>query len=208
MGYEYKAEIDGVTYGMHDIETVSIEQPLFDKPSVGNTCNAKLEMTIWPLGGIPRMAKIVPYCREAGTTAWTQLGVFFISTRKVVDDALEIVAYDGMLKGEVEWEPLQSLEFPMTMEAAAREMARLMETELDPRCRFNSSYTIDYPANGYVYRDILAFIAAAHAGNWIMTAEGKLLLIPMFGSLPPETHYLVEEKQGAAITFGGTRILV
>ena len=206
MPYEYKADIAGTAYGMNDIQSAEIEQPLFEKLSVGNTCNAKLTIVIWPLGEIPRMAQIKPYCREAGTEDWIQLGVFFISTRKEIDDKLEIVAYDCMLKSEREWEPDQSLEFPMTMGAAAAEIARLMDTELDPRCSFNDSYTVDYPANGYAMRDILEFIATAHAGNWIVTNEGKLLLVPIY-SIPPETNYLINEK-GRAITFAGVKILV
>lgn len=207
MPYEYKVDIAGATYGMGDIQSVEIEQPLFEKVSVGNTCNAKLTMTIWQKGDIPRMAKIIPYCREQGAEEWTQLGVFFISTRKEVDDKLEVVAYDCMLKSENEWIPNQSLNFPMTMGAAAEEIARLMDTELDPRCSFNNSYTVDYPANEYAMRDILEFIATAHAGNWIVTGEGKLLLVPLYGSMPPETNYLVNEN-GRAITFAGVRIIV
>lgn len=207
MPYEYKVDISGTEYGMTDIESVSIEQPLFDKPSVGNTCSGKLTMTVWPIGTIPKMAEIRPYCRETGGTDWTPLGVYFISQRRHNGERLDIVAYDGMLKASNLWTPDQELELPMTMQAASEEIAGLMDTELDERCAFEPGYTIDYPANDYAMRDVLSYIAAAHAGNWMMTAEGKLLLVPMFGSAPPETHYLVEER-GSAITFGGVRILV
>lgn len=206
MAYEYKVDIAGTTYGMNDIQSAEIEQPLFEKVSVGNTCNAKLTLVIWALGDIPRMAQIIPYCREEGTEEWTQLGVFFISTRREIEDKLEIVAYDCMLKSENPWVPDQSLEFPMTMGAAAAEIARLMGTELDERCSFNDSYFVDYPANEYAMRDILEFIATAHAGNWIVTGEGKLLLVPLYG-MPPETNYLVNER-GRAITFAGVKIIV
>ena len=55
-------------------------------------------------------------------------------------------------------------------------------------------------------REVLAEIAVANAGNWIITDAGKLLLVPL-NSIPAETHYLVTEY-GYAITFGGTRILL
>ena len=70
----------------------------------------------------------------------------------------------------------------------------------------NANYTIDYPANDYTVRNELCFIAAAHGGNWIITDENKLYLVPLL-SAPAETNYLVEEY-GDAITFGGDRILV
>lgn len=215
MSYEYKLDIAGVTYGMHDISSVTIEQPLFEKVSIGNTCMAKMDVTLWPIGDIPKNAKIIPYCREIGTEKWTQLGVFFIMTRQEKEsrrsdlpNALSIVAYDVMLKSDTIWVPRQDLPSPMTMETAAKEIAGLMGTSLDKRCVFNSSYKIDdLNVNEYSYRDILAYIATAHAGNWIATATGQLLMIPLYGSMPPETHYLIEEH-GSAITFGGVRILI
>ena len=115
-------------------------------------------------------------------------------------------AFDAMRKAEVVWEPDQSLEFPLPMPEAAAEFARIMGVELDPRTTINPAYSIDYPANDYTIRDELRFIAAAHAGNWIVTGEGKLLLVPLL-SIPDETNYLVTEY-GGAITFGGVRILV
>lgn len=204
---EYKVDVGGVVYGMGNIQEVNISQPLFDTLSVGNACTAELNMRFWPTQTVPRMARIVPYARKGPDESWQQLGIFFIDTRSKQGDALSIVAYDIMLRGEVIWEPVQSLVFPMTMPAAAAEIARLMGTTLDRRTVLNTAYTVDYPANDYTLRDVLGFIAGAHAGNWIVTAAGQLLLVPLFGSLPPETHYLIEE-QGAAITFGGVRILV
>lgn len=207
MSYEYKVEIGGVTYGMKDIESVSIESPLFDKLSVGNTCSAELNISFWPTAAVPRMAAIVPYVREAGETEWSKLGTFYTDTRSLSDGKMSLVAYDSMLKSEVEWEPDQTLEFPMTMPDAATEIAALMGVGVDSRTVLNPAYTIDYPANEYTLRDVLGYIAGAHGGNWIITAEDNLLLIPLFSALPPETNYLVTEN-GAAITFGGVRILV
>ena len=94
----------------------------------------------------------------------------------------------------------------MTMPDAVAEFCRIMDVTLDSRTALNANYTIDYPANDYTIRNELCFIAAAHGGNWIVTDEGKLYLVPIL-SAPPETNYLVEEY-GDAITFGGDRILV
>lgn len=199
--YEYQVDIGGVMYGMNDIESASIDRQLFTERSIGNTCSAMLEITVWPLGTIPRMARIVPYCREIGTNEWEQLGIFYISTRSKSEDMLKIVAYDTMLKSNDEWKPAQDLIFPMTMEAAATVIASAMGTTLDKRCVFNPSYMVDYPANGYTMRDVLQFIAVAHVGNWIVTADGELLLVPLYGAMPEETFYLVTEY-GAPIQVG------
>ena len=205
--FEYQVDIGGVMYGMGDIQSADIERKLFSELSIGNTCSAMLEITVWEKEPIPRMARIVPYCREAGAEDWLRLGIFFLSKRQKVGDRLSIVAYDVMLKANDEWRPAQDLEFPMSMEAAAEEIARVMGTALDERCVFNPAYTVDYPANGYTMRDVLGFIAVAHAGNWIVTAEGELLLVPLYGAMPEETNYLVTEN-GEPIDFGGVVILV
>lgn len=204
---EYYVDIGGVTYGMGDIASVNIEQPLFDKLSVGNACSAKLTIVFWEITTVPRMAKITPYARRASTDAWVKQGEFYIDTRSLSDGKMTVVAYDAMLKSEIVWYPSQHLVFPMTMPNAAQEIASLMGVGIDSRTVLNSAYQVDYPANDYTLRDVLRYIAAAHAGNWILTTEGELLLVPLFSSMPVETNYLITEY-GAAITFGGTRILV
>ena len=119
-----------------------------------------------------------------------------------------------MRKADASWEPDQSLNFPLSMPDAVAEFARIMGVEVDPRTQLNPAYTIDYPASDpdsetgeyYSIRQELQWIAAAHVGNWVMTGEGKLLLVPLL-SIPPETNHLVTEY-GGAITLGGVKILV
>ena len=204
---EYKVEIGGVTYGMDRLKSGEISQTLFDQLGVGNTACAQLTLRFRPGETPPRMGKVVAYARERGEADWTRLGVFWIDQRTETAGRLELTCYDVMLRGETEWVPDGALKFPMSMEAAAGAIAAAMGTELDARCRFHAGYRVDYPANGYTMRQVLGYIAAAHGGNWLVTAEGRLLLAPLFGSMPPETHYLVNED-GDAITFGGVRILV
>lgn len=208
MGYQYKFDIAGVEYGMTDVSAVKLEHPLFDKLSVGNTCSAELDITFWPKGDIPKMAQIIPWVLlESGD--WHKLGVFWTDTRARVGDKLNITAYDAMMRGDIVWVPNQSLEFPMPMPQAVQVICGLMGVELDSRTVLTDAYTIDYPANEWTLRDVLGFIGAAHGGNWIITNEGKLLLVPLFGGemVITETNYLVTEK-GEPITFGGVRILV
>lgn len=206
---EYKLLIGGIEHGMGDIEAVNIESPLFDKLSAGNACAAELTASFWPLGSVPRMAEIVPFARKSPAEEWKQLGVFYIDERSSSPSGkMSVVAYNSMLKAEAEWVPRDELVFPMPMPEAVAEIARLMGIEVDPRTKqLNSAYTIDYPANGYTLRDVLRFIAGAHVGNWIITAQNKLLLLPLFGSCPPETFNLVT-NEGDAILLGGVRLRV
>lgn len=206
---EYAFDIAGTWYGPEQEVSHSVESGLFEQFGIGNASTAKLTVSLFAKE-IPRAATIKRFVRlRSGeqATEWLPKGVFFTNRRSDDDGYWTIEAYDSMRKAEVVWEPDQNfLSFPLSMPAAVAEFARIMQVEIDPRTVLNPAYTIDYPANEYTIRDELCFIAAAHAGNWIITDEGKLLLVPLL-SAPPETHYLITEY-GSAITFGGVRILV
>lgn len=205
---EYKFEINDVEYGPEEEVEHSYSNGIFEDFGFGNAYTASLSISLFA-DNIPRGATIKRYIRLRNgdqVSEWLPKGAFFTNTRSVDDGYWTIEAYDSMRKSEVVWEPDQSLEFPMTMPDAVNEFARIMGVEIDPRTVLNSNYTIDYPANDYTIRNELCYIAAAHGGNWIMTDENKLYLVPLL-SAPPETNYLVDEY-GDAITFGGDRILV
>lgn len=205
---EYQFDIAGTIYGP-DVEVDhSVDSGLYEQFGIGNAATAKLTISLFA-ETIPRAATIKRYIRLRNgdqVSEWLPKGIFFANRRSEEDGRWTIEAFDAMRKAEAVWEPDQTLNFPLPMPEAAREFARIIGTELDPRTTINPAYTIDYPANDYTIRDELRFIAAAHAGNWIVTGEGKLLLVPLL-STPNETNYLVDEY-GGAITFGGVRILV
>lgn len=205
---EYQFEIDGTVYGPeHEVEH-TVDCGLYEEFGIGNATIAQLTLSLYA-DNIPRGATIKRYIRLRNgeqASEWLPKGIFFTNRRSEDDGYWTVEAFDSMRKAEAVWEPDQSLVFPMTMPAAVAEFARIMGVEIDPRTSLNAAYTIDYPANEWTIRNELCFIAAAHAGNWIITDEGKLLLVPLL-SIPEETNYLVTES-GDAITFGGVRILV
>ena len=203
---EYRVVIDTTEYTPADIQSGNIERPLFDEMGVGNACMAMLKIVFKRKSTIPRMSKIVPKAFVDGQLE--QLGVFYLDERSVKPTGImTVIAYDSMLKADKVWVPDQSLEFPMPMDDAVDIIAELMGITVDPRTQVSHTYTIDYPANDYTLRDVLRYIAVANGGNWTITRNDQLLLVPLVGSAPPETHYLIEEE-GFAITFGGDRILV
>lgn len=205
---EYQFDINGVIYGpAHEVEH-SVDTGLYEEFGIGNAATAKLTLTLYA-DNIPRAATIKRFIRlrnGSQVSEWLPKGVFFTNRRSEEDGQWTIEAFDAMRKSEWVWTPDQSLVFPMTAPNAVKEIARIMQVQIDPRTQLNPACTIDYPANDYTLRDELRFIAAAHGGNWIVTDEGKLLLVPLL-SAPPETNYLVTEY-GDPITFGGVRILV
>lgn len=205
---EYQFDINGTIYGPEDEVSHSVASGLYEEFGIGNATIAQLSMGLYA-DDIQRGATIKRYVRLKNgdqVSEWLPKGVFFANRRQEDSGYWTIEAYDAMRKAETVWEPDQSLEFPMPMTDAVAEFARIMGVAIDERTNLNQDYTIDYPANGYTIRQELQYIAAAHAGNFIITDAGDLLLVPLL-SFPEETNYLVDEK-GSIILFGGVRILV
>ena len=203
---EYKVVIDTTEYTEQSIRSANIERPLFNEFGIGNACQAELKIVFRQKSVIPVMAPIKPYALVNGNLE--PLGTFYLDERsKDRTGIITVIAYDSMLKADKVWVPDQSLEFPMPMDDAVDVIAELMGITVDSRTQVSHTYTIDYPANDYTLRDVLKFIAVANGGNWTITRNDRLLLVPLVGSAPPETNYLIEEN-GFAITFGGDRILV
>lgn len=211
---EVRVEVSGEVYGEDRISSLFTTGSLFSSETLcaGSAVARQIDLVLKNYGTIPRMAKLVPsYRLVLGDQAseWIQKGVFYIDTRNPdkTSGTLTIHGFDDMLKGSVIWEPDQSLTFPMTFRKAAEVIAELMGVELDNPEDIDETYEIvDYPANDYTQRNILQFIAAAHAANFVMTDLGKLRMVGI-NDIPAETGYLVTEN-GTAIVFGGIRIKV
>lgn len=213
---EYGFDIAGKWYGPEQEIDHSVDGGLYEQFGTGNAVVSKLTISLFA-EDIPRAARIKRFIRLRNgdqTSEWLPKGVFYSNRRSSEDGNWTVEALDSMYKADREWEPDQSLNFPLSMPDAAAEFARLMGVELDPRTKLNAAYTIDYPASDpdsetggyYSIRQELQWIAAAHLGNWIMTGEDRLLLVPLL-SIPPETNYLVTEY-GGAIKIGGVKLLV
>ncbi len=211
--YEFQVEIGDIIYGMDTLSAVTIKQPLFDKIDVGLACCAQMTVSYY-VGDIPepaRGAKLIPRCRARGSNdPWFQLGVFYIDLRVTRSGKQTLTCYDSMMMADVKYLDQNDDEFlddwPRSMRSIVNDIVERMGISLDPRTVINEVYTIDYP-NEKTMRNLLQYVAAAHAGNWIITAANQLLLVPLATSMPAETYYLVDEY-GQAIVFGVDRILV
>lgn len=192
------------------------------KPSVGGALAGSLALTIIaPTFTIPRMAEIDVYIRartDTLTSEWLPAGVYFIDTRAHDQTAngvglMRITAYDAMLKGEQDY-PDTSHDWPYLDRLVVAEIASAIGVTVDSRTNsfLTAGFLIDLPI-GYTIRETLEHIAAAYGGNFVITAENKLLFVPLYG-LDPEAdivgRYLAIEGGTDALTFGneGWYILV
>lgn len=215
---QYRFDINGKTYIADSEVKHNVENGLFEELTIGQAASATLTLSLYA-DNIPKGATIRRYIRLVNgsqVSEWLPGGIFYVNRRALDNGYWTVEAFDVMRKGEQPWNPSQDLNFPCPMDEAAAALAAVMGTTLDSRCNLSHTYTIDYPTsdpeseepadNNYTVRQILQWIAAAHGGNWIVTGEGKLLLIGI-GDEPEETHYLVTEY-GDPILFGGVAIYV
>lgn len=188
------------------------------KPSVGGCVSRQIDIMIKPKGTIPRMAEIKLETRLVlkdfvtgeitSTSEWLPKGTFYIDTRQTdkVSGALIIHGYDAMLKAEQPFlTDTTEDDWPKPMDEVVEEIAKRMGVTVDSRTVVSHTLQAGYPLE-YTMREVLGFIASAHAGNWIITDAGELRLVGL-ADIPPETFYLVTED-GDAILFGDTRILI
>lgn len=209
---EVKVQIAGVDYGQRVISSCFISGGAFRDFAIGECASREIDITVKPPYPVPRMAQIlVSYRLTVGVeiSEWVPGGVFFVDTRKEdkVTGWTTFHGYDAMLKAEQIYLPEGDTgEWPRTQQAVVNEIRTRMGVELDSRTVINSSYMVEYP-NDMTMREVLMNIAVAHVGNWRITNEGKLLLVPVRG-MPAESNLLVDNGDGGAILFGNVRILI
>ena len=215
---ETKLSIAGVEYSQADIvrDSLRVYGGLYSTFGIGNCCARQIEFEIMPKGEIARQAEIKVFARLASgeqVSEWIPKGVFYFATRKTdrKTGVLSVHGYDSMLKAEQTWldSSYDAETWPMPVWTAVNDIAARMGVAVDSRTQLNAAFPVQYPVadeGDMTMREALGRIAVANAGNWIITDEGKLLLVGL-NSMPKETNHLVTET-GSAITFGGVRILV
>ena len=201
---ESKAVIDGVEYT--DISAPQITRGLMQNGlSVGNAVSATCQFSVRTSDIIAKSAEVVVKMRLTdGVTAseWLTAGTFYIShrTRDPITNVLSLECYDALLKGNAELKSVPwttntgevmtndagewlyfSASYPRRMDELLDDILLLLGLELDPRTQIETgaSYTVDDPGAGATINTVLGLIAAAHGGNWIITPEGKLRLVPV-----------------------------
>lgn len=215
---ETKLSIAGVEYSQADIvkDSLRVYGGLYSTFGIGNCSARQIEFEIMPKGDIQRQAEIKVYARLMSgeqVSEWIPKGVFYFATRKTdrKTGVLSVHGYDAMLKAEETWldSSYDAETWPMPVWTAVNDIAARMGVAVDSRTQLNAAFPVQYPVDSdgdMTMREALGRIAVANAGNWIITDEGKLLLVGL-NSMPKETNHLVTET-GSAITFGGVRILV
>ena len=176
-----------------------IDRALMSSPlSVGNCISATLALSILTDDEIVSTSPIVIQGRVTDGTnfsEWKPFGTFFINQRDTSYEGLVTVScYDALLKASQSYVGAGSstANWPKTMEAVVTEIAYRIGVSIDSRTVINTGedYIVPYPA-GLTMLQVLGYIGACHGGNWIITEENKLRLVPLVTS-PDETFFIID----------------
>lgn len=184
-------------------------------PEVGCCISSEIDIEMnEPTAEIPRMAQLVPYVRITNgveTSEWIQKGIYYVDTRELSTDyagvsVLKIHGYDAMLKSEQPF-PESTASWPRQDILVVEDIARAMGVDVDDRTYevMTNGYSIQYPVM-YTCREILGYLAAMYAGNFVVSEDGALRLLTLNG-VPSEGRVLIDEV-GNSLVFGEDRILV
>ena len=202
---EYKLNIDGIDYLGENLRgNPVISKPLLDAPAIGRVCSATMKAVIHPIDGvaIPKAARVYAFCRLVspdGKTAtdWVKQGCFYISSRTGKTNVTLNLRDDMVKAGQTYFDKSTLTDWPKQQAIVVADIAKIMGVEVDSRSSFatGSSYRINYIAGDTLISEVLSYIAASNGGNWIMTEEGRLRLVPLES---PKNTILADAVLGSA----------
>lgn len=187
--FEIKAEVGGTTYSHGQVVEFTIENSLIpgNEFALGTVIPAKLTVRIRTQDIIPTNAKIRPYVRLNGIqgyTEWVALGEFYIDSRTNAEDVYTLVCYDRLVITNQTF--VSNLVYPNTMDNVMQEICGQMGIELTEGTVIQP-YPVPYKDLEITIREMLSYIAVAHASNVRITKDGKLDFVKFDESAPTTT---------------------
>lgn len=211
--FETKARIGTKEYTA--ISAPRIDRAVMNSPlTVGSCTAATLNLSILTEDSIAASAPIVILGRltdDVNYSEWLEFGTFYINQRDTSYEGLITVdCYDAMLKANQTYlqEGSSSTEWPKTMKTVVEEIAQRIGVSVDPRTQINvgGDYIVPEPVD-LTMTQVLGYIGACHGGNWIITEDNALRLVPLAtapivkavtGETPesiiPQTYYITDEN--------------
>ena len=207
------AVINGVEYS--EISNPIINRALMQNElSIGNVVSATCQFSVRTSNVIPRSAEVIIKTRLTdGTTTseWLNQGTFYIAKRSKdpVTGVINLECYDALLKGNANvpsvfpWNDNNrnimvsnsgnwiyfSSAYPRSMKELLYDLLLSLGLTLDSRTviKTGAAYRIESIEPETTVNDILKAIAFANGGNWIVTKDNKLRLVPITSAANAES---------------------
>lgn len=171
-----------------------IDRALMSSPlSIGNCISATLALSILTEDNIVSTSPIVVQGRvvsDTDSSEWMPFGTYYINQRDTSYEGLVSVrCYDAMLMANMSYvsDETDKAKWPKPMAEVVSDIAYRIGVTVDSRTKINKSddYMVPFPEE-LTMLQVLGYIGACHGGNWIITEENKLRLVPLVTS-PGET---------------------
>lgn len=210
---EFYAVIGGMRYEMDRFLSVKAYPAAFSSLAIGQAVYNQLSISFSPLGPVPKTAKIELFARLTNqrdiTTAWVPQGTYYTDHRDKDEEIgiLSITAFDRMMFAEEKYFSSGTITgtWPKAAPAVVSEICTRLGITLDPRSKIDSALMVSTPVD-LTMRDVLRNIAAAHGGNFIITPENKLRLLPLEDL--PDITLLGDENGNFVSDEHGNRVLI
>lgn len=203
---ETKAVIGDKTYKA--ISAPKINRSLMSKPlSVGNCISATLGLSILTDDVLDAKVPIVIKGRLTdgqSVSEWLPFGTFYINQKSSYKGLWTVSCYDAMLKANQSYLSADSdgTGWPKAMSDVVAEIAYRIGVSVDSRTVINTGedYTVPCPT-GLTMMQVLGYIGGCHGGNWIITEDNALRLVPLMDSpTGASTAPIVIKKQPESVT--------
>lgn len=211
--FETKARIGTTEYTA--ISAPRVDRAVMGTPlTVGGCTSATLNLSILTDDSIAASTPIVILGRltdGVNNSEWLEFGTFYINQRDTSYEGLITVScYDAMLKANQTYLDGNdnSANWPKTMKSVVEEIAYRIGVSIDPRTQINvgDDYIVPEPID-LTMMQVLGYIGACHGGNWIITEDNALRLVPLASapvtyahtsehpeSVIPQTYYITDEN--------------
>lgn len=218
--FEAKLKIGAAEYDK--ITAPRISRPLLSGPlTVGSCMSATMKVSILTEDKISSGTEIEVLGRLTNGTAatvcgeWKSFGTFWITT---VDDQsaggiVTLECYDDMiLTNAAAFTNVAESVTEQPMKTVVNSIAASVGLELDSRTviKEGAAYVMPVDRN-LTKRQVLGYIAACHGGNWVVTEDRKLRLVPLVSASAETAVYSVPAvigklTVGEAVTVTGVQM--
>lgn len=183
--------------------------------SVGACISSCLRLSIRTTDQIAKSAEVEIQGRLASgeqTSEWLSFGKYYISKRESdpVSGVLSLTCYDAMLKTGAYYSGWETVEETVPIQEAVNTIATAIGVSVDARTwNVIIDTAIAVPVTGRTMRAVLEGIGRGFLGNWVITPENKLRLVPLMGSSntpSPVIGVLTGIETGEELTISGVKM--
>ncbi len=174
---EAKIETSSHIFNKDEIVSFTIEDSVqtAEDFEIGTSVASKLTLELRTNESIASGAIFTPYIRFVGTegiSEWFKLGEFYTDSRTIENKVWKFTCYDRLIYGEQEY--ISSLYYPTTFQAVWNECCTKMGVTSHSSVTINPTYICTLAPTGHKLREVMGFIAGAHAASVKMMKDGKV----------------------------------